>query len=84
MLVQEPFMINTQNDLTGKARYLIDPNPELGCHYELEDSYEGSVIFSKIDTDNFIISGTFQFSSINDNCENIDVTSGRFDMQYIP
>ncbi|GLB53184.1 hypothetical protein NBRC110019_22240 [Neptunitalea chrysea] len=84
MLVQEPFTINTQNDLTGKARYLIDPNPQLGCHYELEDSYEGSVVFSKIDTDNFIISGTFQFSSVNNDCENVDITSGRFDMQYIP
>ncbi|TYB78044.1 hypothetical protein ES676_02175 [Bizionia saleffrena] len=84
MLVQEPFTINTQNDLTGKARYLIDPNPQLGCHYELEDSYEGSVVFSKIDTDNFIISGTFQFSSVNNDCENVDITSGRFDLQYIP
>lgn len=84
MIVSEPFSINSQIDLTAKARYFVDPNPQLGCHYELEDTYSGFVVFSKIDTENFIISGSFEFSSVNVNCENVDITNGRFDLQYIP
>ena len=84
MLVPEPFTINTQNNLTGKARYLVDPNPELGCHYEFENTYEGTVTFTKIDTENFIISGTFEFSTVTEDCEDVKITNGRFDMWYIP
>ncbi|WP_179346325.1 hypothetical protein [Winogradskyella ursingii] len=84
MIINEPFSTNNQSDLIGRARYIVDPNPQIGCHYEFEDSYEGFVVFSKIDTENFIISGIFQFSSVNDGCENIDITNGRFDLQYIP
>ena len=70
--------------LTGRARYQVDPNPQLGCQYEFEDTYEGSILFTKIDTVNFIISGTFEFSTITDGCEDIKITNGRFDLQYIP
>lgn len=68
----------------ARARYFVDPNPQLGCHYEYNDTYQGSVRFTKIDTVNFIISGTFEFSTVTDNCENINITNGRFDLQYIP
>lgn len=68
----------------ARARYFIDPNPQLGCHYVYNDTYQGSVRFTKIDTVNFIISGTFEFSTVTDDCENINITNGRFDLQYIP
>jgi len=84
MIVSEPFIINTQNNLTGKARYLVDPNPQLGCHYEFKDTYEGYVKFTKIDRLNYIISGTFEFSTVTDNCDDIKITNGRFDLKYIP
>lgn len=56
----------------------------LTCIYEFQDTYQGFVTFTKIDTENFIISGTFEFSTVTDNCENINITNGRFDLQYIP
>jgi hypothetical protein len=68
----------------ASAKYFEDPNPQLGCHYEYNDTYQGTVRFTKIDTVNYIISGTFEFSSVTDNCENINITNGRFDLQYIP
>jgi hypothetical protein len=57
---------------------------DLTCIYEFQDTYQGFVTFTKIDTENFIISGTFEFSTVTDNCENINITNGRFDLQYIP
>lgn len=84
MIINEPFSISNEIDLIGKARYIINPNPQLGCHYEFEDAYEGFVTFSKIDKTNYIISGIFEFSTVTDNCKDIKITNGRFDMQYIP
>ena len=84
MILGDPLTVETLYDLNGQAEYLVDPNPQLGCHYEYEDAYDGYVIFSNIDTVNYIISGTFQFSSVNDDCETINITNGRFDLQYIP
>ena len=68
----------------ASAKYFKDPNPQLGCHYEYSDTYEGIVRFTKIDTVNYTISGTFEFSTVNENCEDVKITNGRFDMQYIP
>ncbi|MFV0566696.1 MAG: hypothetical protein ACK5NB_12800 [Flavobacteriaceae bacterium] len=87
--ISNPLSINIEynlvgNTLDGRARYQVDPNPQLGCHYEYENTYQGNIKFTKIDTVNFIISGTFEFSTVTDNCENINITNGRFDLQYIP
>lgn len=84
MTVNDPITINTEYELIGMARYFVDNNPNIGCHYQFEDSYSGRVVFSKIDTQNFIVSGTFEFSTVNQDCENIDIMAGRFDLQYIP
>lgn len=54
------------------------------CIYEFDDTLEGNVTFSKIDRTNYIISGTFSFSTVKENCEDIIITNGRFDLQYIP
>ena len=70
--------------LEGRARFQFDTNPQLGCQYDFEDTYQGKIVFTNIDEENFIISGIFQFSTVNDECENIDITNGRFDIQYIP
>ncbi len=84
MIINEPFSTNNQIDLTGKVRYIVDPNPQSGCHYEFEDAYKGFVKFSKIDQNNYIISGIFEFSTVNEQCDTVKITNGRFDMQYIP
>ncbi len=82
--LNDPLNTNISFNLVDRARYQEDSNPQLGCQYQFSDTYQGSVIFTKIDTVNFIISGTFEFSTINEDCENIDITEGRFDLQYIP
>ncbi len=42
----------------------------------------GNLIITRFDPTNFIISGTFAFSVLNDNGNEIKITNGRFDMQY--
>lgn len=84
IIQSNPLSINTPYSLINKARYIKNPNPQLGCHYEFENAYQGTINFTKIDTVNFIISGTFEFSTVTDDCENINITNGRFDLQYIP
>lgn len=54
------------------------------CLYEFENTFSGSVTFSKMDRVNFIIAGTFEFSTVTSSCDTIRITDGRFDMQYIP
>ena len=84
MILGDPLNINLIYDLVGKASYYVNANPQLGCHYEFNHSYQGKVIFSKIDRTNYIISGTFEFSTKKDDCEDIKITNGRFDLKYIP
>lgn len=84
MILGDPLEVEQEYDLTNQARYFVDPNPELGCHYDFTDSYQGKVTFSNIDRVNYFISGTFEFSTVTDNCETIEITNGRFDMKYIP
>jgi hypothetical protein len=71
-----------KNDLY-KAGYSKIVN-ELTCIYEFEDTFEGKIIFTKIDQVDHIISGTFEFSTVTSDCETINITNGRFDMRYIP
>jgi hypothetical protein len=38
--------------------------------------------FSKIDRTNYILSGTFEFSAVTENCDTVKITDGRFDVHY--
>lgn len=55
------------------------------CHYEFENTLEGTLKVSKMDTIHQTISGTFEFSSYNpEGCsDNLSVTNGKFEMNYI-
>jgi hypothetical protein len=37
-----------------------------------------------MDEFNYIISGNFELSITNQDCGNVNITEGRFDLQYIP
>ena len=51
-----------------------------GC-YMTDSSHRGKINFTKIDTVNKIVSGTFEFTAIDKNSGNmINVTDGRFDV----
>ncbi|PQV51603.1 hypothetical protein CLV33_101529 [Jejuia pallidilutea] len=84
MLVSEPIEINREYSLLGDARFIEDDDGPAKCYYDFENTYEGFIIFSKVDRTNHIISGTFEFSTTKENCETLIVTNGRFDMRYIP
>jgi len=90
IVVLEPFTTNTNYNFmnlgegNSRARFTLETSDDVFCLYEYNDTYQGSVIFTNIDQTNFIVSGTFEFSTINDDCENINITNGRFDLQYIP
>tara|TARA_R110002050_G_scaffold80217_5_gene171715 strand:+ start:980 stop:1489 length:510 start_codon:yes stop_codon:yes gene_type:complete len=84
IIIENPLEINKNYLLNRKSSYYVDPNPQLECHYEFEDSYEGNVTFTKIDRTNYIISGTFEFSTKTGNCDDIKITQGVFDLRYIP
>ena len=65
-----------------KGEYYIENQ---NCFYFTSSNYTGAITITKLDNINFIVSGTFEFKSISDNCEGIiDITNGRFDLQYIP
>ena len=42
----------------------------------------GTLTITRFDAVNFIISGTFEFTVLDDNGAEIKITEGRFDMQY--
>jgi hypothetical protein len=54
------------------------------CYYGYDNTISGKLIITNLDQINFIVSGKFEFSTITDNCETINITNGRFDLQYIP
>lgn len=81
-----PLNINetyTFNNNAYKAGYSYISN-NITCIYDFDKTYQGVINFTKIDTINFIVSGTFEFSTITENCQDIKITNGRFDLQYIP
>ena len=44
----------------------------------------GELKITKLDSINYIISGTFWFDAINSNGQKVQIRDGRFDMQYTP
>jgi len=90
LLLSNPLLEENQRyDLTEDIYHaLMDTwlhdDPETVCTYELEDTYEGFVEFTNIDRVKYIVSGRFEFSTANDQCDTMRLTEGRFDMWYVP
>lgn len=57
---------------------------DTSCFYDYDDTFYGHITFSRIDRVKYIISGTFEFSTVNASCDTVTVTDGRFDMGYLP
>tara|TARA_R110001599_G_scaffold252758_2_gene452937 strand:- start:71 stop:583 length:513 start_codon:yes stop_codon:yes gene_type:complete len=90
IVVLEPFTTNIPYEFkdigssNARAEYKERVSENVFCIYEESDTYQGSVTFTKIDKVNYIISGTFEFSTKKDGCKDIKITNGRFDLRYIP
>lgn len=44
--------------------------------------YPGTLVITNFDPENFIISGTFEFTVLDNDGSEINITNGRFDMNY--
>ena len=83
--ISQPLSINTTYSLTNTPVNLaIFVNNGVGCYYDYPNTLDGSLSITNFDQTNFIVSGTFEFSTITNDCEDIKITNGRFDLQYIP
>ncbi len=86
MILGDPLIENETYDFTeiGHNAEYQNRNNGLICLYTFEETFEGLIVFSNIDLTNFVISGTFEFSTFTEGCDTVRITDGRFDMQYIP
>jgi hypothetical protein len=76
------------NTLPARAEYR---DQIINCSYETNADVIGFLTIKFIDTDNFIISGTFEFDAVLNQMDSgvgcqdtVRVTNGRFDIKYIP
>ncbi|WP_202621866.1 DUF6252 family protein [Pontibacter russatus] len=62
-------------------------NPDIGtvtfssenCEYQREDNVQGTLEIAKLDMQNGVIAGKFEFTLAKPGCDTIRVTEGRFD-----
>ena len=59
--------------------YLGGGNGEI---YSTTVNNPGTLTITRFDQDNFIISGTFEFTVVDNDGNEINITNGRFDMNY--
>jgi len=71
-----------EDDFTGGAgRYATNINEQ--SQYETNTNYTGQIHFTRFDTENFIMSGTFEFEAQEIlSGETISITNGRFDLNF--
>ena len=83
LLANGPLQENIDYSLINNSMIIADDESQ-NCSYNIEDTYEGTITFTNVDEINFIISGVFEFSTVTEDCEIINITEGRFDVQYAP
>ncbi|WP_426431528.1 hypothetical protein ACPX19_03570 [Winogradskyella sp. HB-48] len=83
LLANGPLIIDTEYSLINNS-FVVYWGDSVNCFYDIDDTYQGSMIITYFDDINYIISGTFEFSTVTDDCEIINITEGRFDVQYAP
>ncbi len=54
------------------------------CDYQSQNTFSGKLTITKIDRLLYVVSGTFEFSTVASSCDTLKVTNGRFDIKYIP
>ena len=84
LIAIDPIQTNQTYSLTDKALFIKRIEDNTSCYYDYENTFDGWIKFSKIDRTNYIVSGTFEYSTVNEDCDTIRVTDGRFDLPYIP
>jgi len=54
------------------------------CDFFEENTLSGTLTITKFDKVNYIISGTFEFTTALNGCDTLRITDGRFDIKYTP
>lgn len=94
----EQVSFNTGDPLEENTKYIFERtesrpwalagydiiNDTIHCLYGFDDTINGSLLFAKIDRLKWIVSGTFEFSTVIQGCDTVHITDGRFDLKYIP
>jgi hypothetical protein len=72
-----------ENEITPTSGVFID---FINCGYYQVDTLNPHVLFlTRLDSLNYIASGTFEFTAINDDCnDTLRITEGRFDVNTRP
>ncbi|NRB84353.1 MAG: hypothetical protein HRU49_11355 [Winogradskyella sp.] len=83
ILANSPLAVDTNYSLVNNS-LVVKTNDDTNCFYDIDDTLEGIVRFTNIDETNFIISGFFEFTTVTEGCDTINITEGRFDVQYAP
>lgn len=74
--------LNKFPDSSGEASF--EMNELISCTYKPEDCLSGRATLSKIERKNYIVAGTFDFTTVSQACDTLRITNGRFDIRYIP
>lgn len=70
-------------DYTGAGATFVSTLSEIYGQYETNTNYTGQIHFTRFDTVNFIMSGTFEFEAQEiQTGETISITNGRFDLNF--
>ena len=70
-------------DYTGGGATFTNNLSDIYGQYETNSDYIGQIHFTRFDTENFIMSGTFEFEAQEIlSGETISITNGRFDLNF--
>ncbi len=80
IIVNQTYILNNNSTMKGQL-YKENEN----CFLETSDSSNGNIRITNLDSTNFVVSGFFEFEATSNDCQQVvEITNGRFDLQYIP
>ena len=86
--------LGLQDNIMEKITYSLSDTIHTYCYFVTDSTCQvigsvtaiapkvGSITFSRIDYENKILSGTFNFKVPISSCDTLNVTDGRFDISY--
>lgn len=74
------YPLNSENSGSFDATYLIDGGVTLNS--STTDETPGILTITRFDLDEFIVSGTFEFTVVDDEGNKYEITDGRFDLEF--
>ena len=79
-IIESNYQLKSEQSGNFLGKYLIGGGIQLSA--VTTDENPGLLIITNFDNSNFIISGTFEFTVLDDENNEINITNGRFDLNY--